>query len=98
MLCRINGFTTVDVFHDGLNRSTPDEGKRMFIVHLNVVFDRLNQFWHGVENATSNLLLGQLRKPALDQVEPRGTRRNEVQRLAAEAKPHRIRRTKLCPA
>ena len=54
----------------------------MFVVELDVVFDRLNQFGHAVKNAASNLVVGQLSKPALDEIEPRGASRNEVQMKA----------------
>ena len=48
-------------------------------MYLDEVFDRLNQFGDAVKNAASNLLIGQLGEPALDQIEPRRTRGNEVQ-------------------
>ena len=54
----------------------------MVVVRLDIVFDRLNQLGHAVKNATSDLLVGQLGEPALDQVEPGGASGNEVQMKA----------------
>ena len=40
------------------------------VVDFDVVFDGLNELGDAVEDTPSNLLIGQLGEPALDQVEP----------------------------
>ena len=52
------------------------------VVHLDVVFDRQNQFGQAVEDAAPDLLVGQLGEPVFDQVEPGGASGNEVQMKA----------------
>ena len=52
------------------------------VVHLDVVFDCLNQVGQAVKDTAPDLLAGQLGEPTLDQVEPGGASGNEVQMKA----------------
>ena len=68
-----------------LDGSTPHERLRVCIVVGQVVLDGRHQFLHAAKDAAAKTLLRQLAEPALHEVEPRGSRRREVQFETASA-------------
>ena len=79
VVCPKNDFTFADLIEDGVNGSAPHERLRVCIVMGHVVFDGYHQFLHAAKDAAAKALLRQLAEPALDEVEPRGAGRREVQ-------------------
>jgi len=67
-----------DACEDFIGRLSPDEWPRSFVRDLKVPPDGCLQFARAAVHATSQLLVGERREPALDQIDPRGTRRGEV--------------------
>ena len=70
---------TGDARQDLVRGSGPKEGLGMLVVHLDVLADGRFQFFHAAEDAPSNALVGDLGKPALHQVDPRGVGGREVE-------------------
>jgi hypothetical protein len=69
----------------------PHEGPGVVVVRVEVVLDGTDEIRHRGKDATTNRLVGDLAKPALDEVEPRTRRRGEVQvksGMLAEPVPH----------
>ena len=64
---------------DSLRRSGPDERASLLVVVVNVRRDRVDEIGNVEEVPAPNLLLREMREPHFDQVQPRGTRRHEVQ-------------------
>ena len=54
----------------------------MFVGHVEIGHDRSLELVGAAVNSAANLFLRELAKPALDQVDPRGTRRREMQLVA----------------
>ena len=79
MVCPENDFTLLDFVEDGVDSGAPHERLRVRVVVPQVVFDGHDQFLHAAKDAATKALLRQLAEPALDQVEPRGAGRREVQ-------------------
>src|SRR5882724_10209462 len=67
-----------DTREDFIGRFGPDEWPRSFVGDLNVPPDGGLQLARAAMHAASQLLGGERREPALDQVDPRGARRGEV--------------------
>ncbi len=66
------------LLQNALGRGRPDERLSVAVVMRHIVFDRANQVRHAAEGPPANPLARDLGEPALDQIEPRGTRRHEV--------------------
>ena len=56
----------------------PEEGFRVLVVQLKITFDRCLQFTSAAEGAAPDLLGGQSREEALDEIDPRSSGRREV--------------------
>ena len=61
-----------------MDGSFPDEDARVLVVTFQVVFDCGDQLRNAIKTAAADSLVGNLAKPALDEVQPRTRRRNEV--------------------
>ena len=72
----------VDLAQDRSGGGCPDEGVRIGVVRAQVLADRANELGDAAEGATADALAGDLGEPALDEVEPGGRRRSEVQAVA----------------
>src|SRR5437899_8081380 len=67
-----------DAREDFIGRLGPHEWPRSFVCDLNVPPDGRLQLARAAMHAASQLLVGERREPAFDQVDPRGARRGEV--------------------
>src|SRR5207245_10776228 len=74
-----------DAREDFIGRLGPHEWPRSFVRDLNVPPDGRLQLTRAAMHAASQLLVGERREPALDQVDPRGARRGEVHVVARMA-------------
>ena len=93
VVCPENDFTLLDFVEDGVDSGAPHERLRVRVVVPQVVFDGHDQFLHAAKDAAPKALLRQLAEPALDQVEPRGAGRREVQlkaRMGGQPVAHRL--------
>jgi len=73
---------------DGLIGFRPDEWfEGIVIMVVEVLLNRLNEFWDIVKGATTNTPLRQVAEPAFDRVEPRTRRWDEMQ-VEAGMPPH----------
>ena len=70
---------SIDLRKDVLYSGRPDEGLRLVVIRLDVMLDGGDQFGNGVERVAANALAGEFAEPSLDEVEPGGTGRGEVQ-------------------
>ena len=61
----------------------------MPIVMRHIVVDRTNEVRHAAKGAAANPLAGDLGEPALDQIEPRRARRDEMAVVRAVSTPLR---------
>ena len=68
----------IDLLDDALDGRRPDKGLGIEVPGLHEFLDRLFQVGHADEAATPQRLVGQFSEPALHQIEPAGTGRNEV--------------------
>lgn len=57
----------------------PDQGSGVVVVSGEVVLDRGDQVWHGVEHAAAQGFVGEHSEPAFDQVQPGARGRGEVE-------------------
>ncbi len=76
-----------DFFHAG----SPHEGGWICVPSIQKCRDGLFQVIHAVKGATSHRLLSQFGKPSFDQIQPTGTRWNEVQdktRMSGQSLPN----------
>src|SRR5262245_51016849 len=60
----------------------PHEGLRRFVVHGQIVVDRVPEVARAAMDAAPQLLLGEQHEPALNQIDPGGTLRREMQMIA----------------
>ena len=93
VVCPENDFTLLDFVEDRVDSGAPHERLRVRVVVPQVVFDGHDQFLHVAKDAAPKALLRQLAEPALDQVEPRGAGRREVQlkaRMGGQPVAHRL--------
>ncbi len=74
-----------DAREDFVGRLGPDEGPRSFVRDLDVPRDGCLQLARAPMHAAAQLLVGERGEPALDEVDPRGTRRGEVHVVARMA-------------
>ena len=79
VVCPKNDFTLANLVEDSVDGSVPDEGFRVSIVLVQVVFDGGDEFVDASEDTAAKALLGQHAEPAFDEVEPGGTSGSEVQ-------------------
>ena len=70
---------TGDALQDLVRGSGPNEGLGILVVHVDVLADGRFQFFHTPKDAPSNALVGDLGKPALHQVDPRGVSGSEME-------------------
>src|SRR3990172_1182196 len=68
-----------DFCHDFGSCCRPDEGTGIPVVLMQIVVNGTVQFGHTSEGSAANALAGDLRKPALHQLEPRSPRGGEMQ-------------------
>src|SRR5580704_17570560 len=68
----------MDLRQDLLDCGRPDERLWLFVVLFQIVFYRPLQFLHTEEGSMANAFVRELAKPALPQIEPRGTGGREV--------------------
>ena len=61
-----------DLFKDVGSLCCPDEGFWILVVGIDVVSDGGDELFEVLEDATLELVLGQVSEEALDHVEPRG--------------------------
>ena len=61
-----------DLAHDVRSGGRPDKGTGLLIVLPQIVADGLGQFGHAAERSPADALAGDLGKPTLHQVQPRG--------------------------
>src|SRR5574340_127365 len=66
-----------DTRQDFVRGLGPDEGLGFGVVGIDELSDRLLEFGDAAVTATTNLLLGQLTKPALNEIEPRAVGRGK---------------------
>lgn len=76
--CLQRFFTFGDSVHDGISRGFPNNDSRVLVVTIQTVLDGSNQVREAVETAATIPLVGHLSKPALDQIQPRTRRWDEV--------------------
>ena len=79
VVCPKNDFTLIDLVKNRVDGRAPDKRLRVGIVMGQVIVDGRHQLLHTTENTPPETLLRQLAEPALDEVEPGGARRREVQ-------------------
>ena len=68
----------LDFGEDILCRSCPDKGLGRLVARFQVLVDGGLEFGNTAEHAAADALLCQLAEPALDEIEPRRRRGNEV--------------------
>ena len=68
-----------DFSEDLINLLHPDKGFRLLIMESNIFFDRFDQIRDAGECPSSDPFPGQFSKPAFDHVQPRRTRRREME-------------------
>ena len=68
----------LDFGEDVLCRSCPDKGLGRLVARFQVLVDGGLEFGNTAEHAVADALLCQLAEPALDEIEPRRRRGNEV--------------------
>ena len=79
VLCNRRSFTMADFLQDLVDTLGPDKGLRISVVVFDVLVNDSREFRHAVEDPAPDLLAGDLGKPTLDQVQPRGTGGREMQ-------------------
>ena len=77
--CRQNGFTTPALLEDGVDGGGPDERLGVVAPGLEEVPNGGDQVGHAGEDAAAQRLLGELPKPALDEVQPGAAGGGEAQ-------------------
>ena len=66
--CLKNGFTPADFLEDRVDRGGPDEWLGVVVVGGEERFDRLDEVGDAVKDAAADRFVGELAKPALDEV------------------------------
>ena len=64
--------------HDRVHRGCPHEGPRIFVPSRQEVIDRSNQISDAEKRSMTDVFVGQLGKPAFNQIQPTTTCRNVV--------------------
>jgi hypothetical protein len=71
--------TACNLGEDGLGGGSPDIGSGVVVVGVDVFLDGGEEVGHGVEDPAPQCFVGQITKPAFDEVEPRRRCRGEVE-------------------
>ena len=71
-----------ELFKDLINSLGPDKRFGLPIINLNELFNASHKLRDTPKHAPANFFTCQFGKPSLDQVQPRGARRREVQTKA----------------
>ena len=77
-MCPQQCFTSVDLLYDVIGRFCPDERVGVLVVVLDVLLDRGFKFGDTAEAASTDALVGNIGKPAFDEVKPGRGGGNEV--------------------
>ena len=79
MQCHQNGLTAPDLLEDGVDEGGPDERVGVVAPGVEEVLNGGHEIGHAGEDAAAQSLLGELPKPALDEVQPRAAGGGEVE-------------------